>query len=67
MSDQKTTTNRTLKIVQSFRNRQHPALPLSGRWLQQAGFAINMRVKVVVRDKCLVILPLDECVTMPDG
>jgi hypothetical protein len=53
--------NRTLKIVRSFGNKHRPALPLSGRWLEQAGFIIDMRVRVIVRDKCLVVLPLEDC------
>jgi len=56
-----TNKDRTLKIVRSFGYKLRPTLPLTGRWLEQAGFVIDMRVRVIVRDKCLVILPLDDC------
>jgi hypothetical protein len=55
-----TRKNRNLTVTRSLRNRRHPALSLSGRWLEQAGFVIDTRVKIVVRDKCLVVLPRDE-------
>ncbi len=60
MSEQTTSKNRDIKVTRSFRNRRHPALRLSGRWLERAGFVIDTRVKIVVRDRCLVVLPADE-------
>ena len=49
--------NRNLKVVKSFAHKSHPSLHLTGRWLEQAGFAINMRVDVIVKEKYLVIIP----------
>ncbi|MEW8329680.1 MAG: SymE family type I addiction module toxin [Candidatus Thiodiazotropha sp.] len=48
---------RNLKIVQSFCTKPKALLPLSGRWLERAGFKIGMRVDVIIREECLVILP----------
>ena len=48
---------RNLKIVRSFCTKPKSMLPLSGRWLERAGFRMGMRVDVIVRDQCLVILP----------
>ncbi len=48
---------RNLKVVKSFTHIPRAFLPLQGRWLEQAGFHIGMRVQVVVREECLVILP----------
>lgn len=59
MGDDK--SDRKLKVVRSFSDRSRPALRLSGCWLEQAGFIIDMRVRVIVRDKCLVVLPLEDC------
>lgn len=53
--------NRTLKIVRHFGKKQYAALPLAGRWLEQAGFTVDMPVRVIVRNRCLVIVPLEEC------
>ncbi len=47
---------RRLKVVKSFSTNPKASLPLSGRWLEQAGFPIGTEVNVIVRDKCLVIL-----------
>lgn len=52
--------SRTLKIVRSFARKPRASLPLSGVWLEEAGFTIDMRVKVIVKEKCLVIIPLEQ-------
>jgi hypothetical protein len=49
--------NRNLKVVRSFGNKSVPYLPLKGRWLEQAGFAVGMRVDVIVVPDCLIIMP----------
>ena len=49
--------DRILKVVKSFSKRPKAHLPLSGRWLERAGFTVGTKVKVIVRDKCLIILP----------
>jgi len=53
---------RYLKVVQSFSTRSRPHLPLTGQWLEQAGFTAGMRVQVIVKQCNLVIRPdkLDE-------
>ncbi|MEW8073914.1 MAG: SymE family type I addiction module toxin [Candidatus Thiodiazotropha sp.] len=48
---------RNLKIVRSFCNKPKALLPLSGLWLERAGFKVGMHVDVIVREECLVILP----------
>ena len=48
---------RNPKVVRSFSANPKAMLPLSGHWLERAGFRMGMRVDVIVRDKCLVILP----------
>jgi len=48
---------RRLKVVKSFSANPKAHLPLSGHWLEKAGFTIGTEVNVIVRDKCLVILP----------
>ncbi len=50
-------SDRTLKVVQSISARHLPYLPLKGRWLERAGFTIGMRVDVLVKAQCLIILP----------
>ena len=50
-------SKRSLKIVQSISARHLPSILLKGRWLERAGFTIDMRVDVIVRAQCLVILP----------
>lgn len=50
---------RNLKIVRSFSNQPVPHLPLTGRWLEQAGFTMGMRVNVLVATGCLVIQPAE--------
>ena len=52
--------NRNLKVVRSYSNKPRPFLPLSGVWLEKAGFKIGMRVEVIVRESCLVITPEKE-------
>ena len=49
--------NRTLKVVKSFSTKPKAHLPLSGLWLERAGFTIGTEVSVIVKDKCLIILP----------
>ena len=49
--------NRNLKIVKSFTQKSKASLCLTGRWLEQAGFMVDMRVDVIVKEKCLVIVP----------
>lgn len=53
---------RYLKVVRSFSARSRPHLPLTGLWLEQAGFTTGMRVQVIVEHGSLVITPdtLDE-------
>jgi len=53
-TDKKT---RHLKVVTSFSNKPKAHLSLSGRWLENAGFKIGMKVNVIVREGCLVIIP----------
>ena len=48
---------RNLKVVKSFSSNPKAHLPLSGRWLEQAGFRIGMEVNVIVQNKCLIIFP----------
>ncbi|MES9854544.1 MAG: SymE family type I addiction module toxin [Candidatus Thiodiazotropha sp. L084R] len=48
---------RNLKVVRSFCTKPKALLPLSGCWLERAGFKIGTRVDVIVREECLVILP----------
>jgi Toxin SymE, type I toxin-antitoxin system len=50
-------SNRNLKIVQSFSATHLPYLPLQWRWLERAGFTVGMRVDVLVKDQCLIVLP----------
>lgn len=54
--------NRNLKIVRRYDRKHFASLLLYGRWLEQAGFTVDMQVKVIVRNRCLVVVPLDECV-----
>jgi hypothetical protein len=49
--------NRSLKIVRSFSAKHLPHLPLKGRWLERAGFTVGMRVEVLVKDQCLIVVP----------
>ena len=49
--------SRSLKIVRWFSGKQLPHLSLKGRWLERAGFTIGMRVEVLVKDQCLIVLP----------
>jgi len=49
--------NRTLKVVRSFSKNPKAHLPLSGLWLERAGFTIGTVVNVIVKDECLIILP----------
>ena len=48
---------RNLRVVRSFHVNPKALLPLSGRWLERAGFKVGMSVDVIVRDECLVIIP----------
>lgn len=48
---------RYLKVVRSFSTRTRPHLPLTGLWLEQAGFTTGMRVQVIVKHGSLVIRP----------
>ncbi|MBL1277856.1 MAG: SymE family type I addiction module toxin [Ectothiorhodospiraceae bacterium] len=52
--------SRYLKVVRSFGDYSKASLPLTGRWLEKAGFVIGSRVEVVVRKGCLMIVPLVE-------
>lgn len=47
---------RQLTVVRSFSNQPKAYLPLSGRWLEKAGFPIGTKVNVIVRDQCLVVV-----------
>jgi len=58
---------RQLKIVRAFTTKPTPMLPLKGYWLAQAGFSIGMRVDVIVREQCLVILPSSLVEGKPQG
>ena len=49
--------SRNLKVVRSFSSPPKACLPLTGRWLEQAGFEIGTQVEVLVREDCLVITP----------
>jgi hypothetical protein len=59
--------NRNLKVVKSFTQNSKASLCLTGRWLEQAGFTIDMRVDVIVKEKCLVIVPSDAGQCQRDG
>jgi len=48
---------RNLKVVRSFSHNPKAHIPLTGRWLEEAGFKTGMRVQVIVRQGCLVIIP----------
>lgn len=37
-----------------------PSLPLSGKWLREAGFGTGKPVTVKVMDGCIVLLPLSD-------
>lgn len=52
-------SKRTLKVVRAFSAEPipKPCLPLSGHWLERAGFKIGSRVDVEVRPGCLTIRP----------
>ena len=52
------TNTRQLKVLRSFSKKPKAALPLSGKWLEQAGFKVGTYVEVIVREECLVIVPL---------
>jgi len=52
--------SRKLKIVRQFSSTPKASLPLAGRWLEKAGFHIGLRVEVIVRENCLLIVPLEE-------
>lgn len=47
---------RTLTVVRSLSQKPKALLPLSGRWLEKAGFTIGTKVNVIVREECLVII-----------
>jgi hypothetical protein len=49
---------RILKVVKSFHEKPKAFLPLSGIWLERAGFFIGMQVEVIVREECLIIIPV---------
>lgn len=51
--------DRYLKVVPAFGAMHLPQLTLKGKWLKSAGFPIDSRVRVIVREECLVVL-LDE-------
>ncbi len=34
-----------------------PQIRLNGKWLREAGFDVQDRIKIVVSNKCLVIIP----------
>ena len=53
--------NRSLKVVKSFAKKTKASLCLKGMWLEQAGFTIDMRVDVIVKEKYLVIIPSETC------
>jgi hypothetical protein len=48
---------RYLKVVRSFSARPRPHLPLTGLWLERAGFTAGMHVQVIVKQGSLVIRP----------
>jgi hypothetical protein len=58
---------RHLKIVKSFSSNPTAFLPLKGRWLERAGFNIGMRVQIVVRKQCLIVLPDNTVDSGPGG
>ncbi|MDR2920748.1 MAG: type I toxin-antitoxin system SymE family toxin [Tannerella sp.] len=37
-----------------------PQIRLNGKWLREAGFDVQDRIKIVVSNKCLVIIPDEE-------
>lgn len=37
-----------------------PQIRLIGNWLREAGFDVHDRIKIVVSNKCLVIVPDEE-------
>lgn len=48
---------RNLKVVRAVSVKHMPYLPLKGRWLERAGFSVGMRVDVLVKEQCLIVLP----------
>ena len=50
--------NRNLKIMRSSANKSGAHLSLKGRWLEQAGFTVGMRVDVIVVPGCLIVMPV---------
>jgi len=48
--------NRYLTVVRSLTQKPKALLPLSGNWLEKAGFTIGTKVNVIVREECLVII-----------
>jgi antitoxin component of MazEF toxin-antitoxin module len=55
-------TSRQLKIYALHRSCDHrevPELRLSGVWVEQLGFKVGQTVNVIVRDRLLIIEPLE--------
>jgi len=56
---------RHIKIQYQYRNRRRqpsghvPWLPLSGVWLEALGFHIGERVRIIARERLLIIEPLE--------
>lgn len=55
-------TCRQLKIYGFNRSSDHkevPQLRLSGVWIEQLGFKVGERVKIITRDRLLIIEPVE--------
>lgn len=56
---------RQLTVSYKFQNRSFnqlvkaPEIKLSGKWLKESGFEEGQRVKVIVQDKKIIIVPLE--------
>ncbi len=50
---------RNLKVYYAYRsgNFHNPLISLSGKWLEDAGFAVGVKINVTVKDNMLVIEP----------
>ena len=60
----KSPTTRQLKVYQQYRSlssgtRIVPELRLTGVWIEQLGFKIGERVNITMRDRLLIIEPVE--------
>lgn len=66
MKDLHKTHIRNITVYRYFSSRKwskdimFPQIRLIGKWLRDAGFEVEDKIKIVVSEKCLVILPNEE-------